>query len=78
MLGLKLGWIMAGRTAETVENTAEPSMLILIYGTDINRETTLMTHADYPLPLKPNQRIIGGLSLSEYKNLQQRVMTLKQ
>ena len=29
-------------------------MLILTYGTDINRETTLMTHADYSLPLKPN------------------------
>ena len=54
MLGSKLGWILAGRTAETVENTAEPSMLILTYGTDINRETTLMTHADYSLPLKPN------------------------
>ena len=54
MLGSKLGWILAGRTAETVENAAEPSMLILTYGTDINRETTLMTHADYSLPLKPN------------------------
>lgn len=54
MLGSKLGWILAGRTAETVENTAESSMLILTYGTDINRETTLMTHADSSLPLKPN------------------------
>ena len=54
VLGSKLGWILAGRTAETVENTAEPSMLILTYGTDINRETTLMTHTDYSLPLKPN------------------------
>ena len=35
MLGLKLGWILVGRTAETVENTAEPSMLILTYGTNI-------------------------------------------
>ena len=54
MLGSKLGWILAGRTTETVENTAEPSMLILTYGTDINRETTLMTHADKSLPMKPN------------------------
>ena len=48
MLGLKLGWMLA------VENTAEPNMLILTYGTDINRETTLMTYADYSLPLKPS------------------------
>ena len=40
MLGSKLGWILAGQTAETLENTAEPIMLILTYGTDINRETT--------------------------------------
>ena len=54
MLGSKLGWILTGRTAETVENTAEPSMLILTHGTDINRETALMTHADSSLPLIPN------------------------
>ena len=29
-------------------------MLILNHGTDIDRETTLMTHADSSLPLKPN------------------------
>ena len=52
---------LAGRTAETVENTAEPIMLILTYGTDINRETTLMTHADYSLPLKPNLENFGWL-----------------
>ena len=54
MLGSKLGWILARRTTETDENTAEPSMLILTYGTYINRETTLMTHADNSLPMKPN------------------------
>ena len=44
MLGSKLGRILSGRTSETAENTAEPSMLILTYGTDVNRETTLITH----------------------------------
>ena len=52
MLGSKLGWILSGRTSETVENTAEPSMFILTYGTDVNRETTLITHTDSSLPLK--------------------------
>ena len=68
MLGSKLGLIWAGRTTETFENTAEPSMLILTYGTDINRETTLMTQADNSLPMKPNMedfwRIFGGWSPS--------------
>ena len=54
MLGSKLGWILAGRTTEIVENTSEPSMLVVTYGTDITRETTLMTQADHSLPMKPN------------------------
>ena len=29
-------------------------MFILTYGTDVNRETTLITHTDSSLPLKPN------------------------
>ena len=53
MLGSKLGWILAVRTAGTVENTTELSMLILTHGTYINRETTLMTHADSSFETKP-------------------------
>ena len=45
---------MSGRTSETVEPTEEPSMLILTYGTDVNRETILITHTYSSLPLKPN------------------------
>ena len=36
-------------------------MLILTYGTDINRETNLLTHADNSLPLKPNLEDIWRL-----------------
>ena len=54
MLGSKLGWILSGRTSESTENAEEPSMLILSYGADVNRETTLITHVDDSLPLKPN------------------------
>ena len=54
LLGSKLGWILSGRTSEEVDNKEEASMLILTYGTDINRETTLMTCVDSSLPLKPN------------------------
>ena len=61
MLGSKLGWILSGRTSETVENTAEHSMLILTYGTDVNRETTLITQTDSSLPLKPNLEDIWRL-----------------
>lgn len=54
MLGSKLGWILSGRTSEAADNAEEPSMLILTYGTDVNRETTLVTHMDESLSLKPN------------------------
>ena len=77
MLGSKLGWILAGRTTETVENTAEPSMLIITYGTDINKETTLMTLQITHFLGNQTWMIFGGWSRSEYRNLRQRVMTLK-
>lgn len=54
MLGSKLGWILSGRTSETVANITESSMLILTYGTEIPKETSLLTCADKSLPVKPN------------------------
>ena len=67
MLGSKLGWILSRRTSEIAENTTEPSILIIIYGADINRETTLMINTDYSLPLKPN---LGDFSRLESVKIQ--------
>ena len=54
MLGSKLGWILSGRTSENVSNITETGMLILPYGTEIQRESPMLTCADKSLPLKPN------------------------
>ena len=54
MLGSKLGWILAGRTSETAEEKAEPSMLILTYGSEIARETAMLTGMDRSHPVQPN------------------------
>ena len=35
MLGSKLGWILAGRTSESVKTTEEQSLLVLTYGNEI-------------------------------------------
>ena len=54
MLGSKLGWILSGRTSETIENTTESNMLILTHGKQIHKETTFLTCVDKSLPMKPN------------------------
>ena len=54
MLGSKLGWILAGRTSDSFNETTEPSLLILTYGSEIRKETNLFTEAEKSLPLKPN------------------------
>ena len=54
MLGSKLGWILSGRTSENVSNIPETGMLILTYGNEIQRESSMLTQADKSPPLKPN------------------------
>ena len=54
MLGSKLGWILAGRTPDSFKEATEPSLLILTYGSEMRKETSLFTEADKSLPLKPN------------------------
>lgn len=54
MLGSKLGWILAGRTSDSVKETTEQSLLVITYGTEIEKETNLFTCADKSLPTKPN------------------------
>ena len=54
MLGSKLGWILSGRTSEITNDTTESSMLIMTYGTEIQKEASMFTEADKSLPLKPN------------------------
>ena len=51
MLGSKLGWILAGRTPEP-DKKNEHSLLVVTYGTTIERETNLSTCADKSLPTK--------------------------
>lgn len=45
---------LSGRASETVANITESSMLILTYGTDIPKETSMLSCVDKSLPLKPN------------------------
>ena len=54
MLGSKLGWILAGRTSDSFKEATEPSLLILTYGSEMRKETSLFTEADKSPPLKPN------------------------
>ena len=54
MLGSKLGWILAGRTSESVKTTEEQSLLVLTYGKEIERNTNVFTAVDKALPTKPN------------------------
>ena len=54
MLGSKLGWILAGRTSDSFKEATEPSLLILTYGSEMRKETSLFTEVDKSLPLKPN------------------------
>ena len=61
MLGSKLGWILSGRTSENVSNITETGMLILTYGTEIQRESSLLTCADKSLPLKPTMEDFWSL-----------------
>ena len=53
MLGSKLGWILAGRTSDTVKTTEEQSLLVVTYGNEIERNTTVFTKTDAALPTKP-------------------------
>ena len=50
MLGSKLGWILAGRTSDTVKTTEE--QLMITYGNEIERITTVFTKTDAVLPTK--------------------------
>ena len=52
--GLYMRWILSGRTSEITNDTTESSMLIMTYGTEIQKETSMFTEADKSLPLKPN------------------------
>ena len=54
MLGSKFGWILSGRTSETIKNTTESRMLILTYGKQIHKQTTFLICVDKSLPMKPN------------------------
>ena len=54
MLGSKFGWILSGRTSEIRNETSEASMLIMTYGTEVRKETSMYTEVDRSLPLKPN------------------------
>ena len=54
MRGSKLGWTLAGRASETAEEKAVPGMLILTYGSEIARETAMLTGMDRSHPVKPN------------------------
>ena len=54
LLESKLGWILSGRTSEYAVKKQESSMLVLTYGTDIERETNLFTSIDKSLPVKAN------------------------
>lgn len=51
---VKLGWILAGRTSESNEGTAESTIFILMHGKDRYNETTFLTGMDKSLPAKPN------------------------
>ena len=51
MLGSKLSWILAGRTPKP-DQKKEYSLLVVTYGTTIERETHLSTFADKSLPTK--------------------------
>ena len=65
MLGSKLGWILSGRTNETVEYTTESNMLILTQGKKMNEETTFLTCVDKSLPINPNQEDFWKLKYIE-------------
>lgn len=52
MLASKLGWILTGRTQEPIEDITEPSMLILLYNSNILRGACLLTPDT--LPTNPN------------------------
>ena len=54
MLGPKLGWILAGRTFDSVQKTEEQSFLVITYGTEVGRKTNDFTRVDEALPTKPN------------------------
>ena len=53
MLGSKLGWNLAGRTSDSVETTEEQCLLVVTYGNEIERNTTVFTKTDAALPTKP-------------------------
>ena len=46
MLWSKLGWILAGRTSDSIQTTEEQSLLVITYGTDIGRQTNVFTPVD--------------------------------
>ena len=54
MLGSKLGWILAGRASDDAKEAVEQSMLVITYGTEIQRETSLLMKVDTSLPTKPD------------------------
>ncbi|MCG8044652.1 MAG: DUF1759 domain-containing protein [Candidatus Thiodiazotropha endolucinida] len=51
LLASKLGWILSGRTMDTNEDTCESSMLVITYGSNINKSNTF-TSIDASLPPK--------------------------
>ena len=54
MVGSKLCWILAGRTSDYVQTTEEQSLLVITFGTEVERQTNVFTRVDKALPTKPN------------------------
>ncbi|MBV2113425.1 MAG: aspartyl protease family protein [Candidatus Thiodiazotropha sp. (ex Ctena orbiculata)] len=59
MLATKLGWMLSGRVSggannDQSEKTLEPNMLVITYGSEIERETSLFTNVDKSVPTKHN------------------------
>lgn len=54
MLGSKLGWIQARITPKSIQTTEQHSLLVIIYGTDIRRQTNVFIPVDNVVPTKLN------------------------
>ena len=51
MLGSKFRWILSGRKSEITNETSEASMLIMTYGTEVRKETSMYTELDISLSI---------------------------
>jgi len=60
LLGSRFGWILSGRTSD-ISDGHEQNMLILTYGHDIPKETSLFTDVDKSVPLVPDMKDFWNL-----------------